>query len=202
MRLTNVCALVLTGVLSMPPVWAQQALVSQAGNLKIVIVEGEGAKNSIRTRSAIQPVVEVRDEADKPVPGAEVVFQLPAAGPGGVFNGWMRTQTVKTNAEGRAAASGFTPNEEEGRFNIRVTATHANSTGSAVISQANIRGTGSGSTARSGGRNWKLWAILGAAAIAGGAAAAAAGDGNGSSSGPVTNPVVITPGAISVAGPR
>jgi hypothetical protein len=201
--LNSVCALGLTGLLCLPPVWAQQALVSQAGDLKIVIIEGEGAKNSIRMRSAIQPVVEVRDSADKPIPGAEVVFQLPAAGPGGVFNGWMRTQTVKTNAEGRAQASGFTPNEEEGRFNIRVTATHANSSGSAVISQANIRGTGSGNTAQSGGgRNWKIWALIGGAALVGGvAAAAASGNGNGNGA-PVTNPVVITSGVISVAGPR
>src|SRR6185503_21069676 len=100
--------LALTGILGMPPLGAQQPLVPQGGALKIVVIEGEGAKNNIRQRLAAQPVVEVRDEADKPVPGAEVVFQLPAAGAGGVFNGWMRTQTVKTNAQGQAAATGFT----------------------------------------------------------------------------------------------
>jgi len=66
------------------------------------VVQGEGAENNLRTRNATQPVVEVRDDGDKPVPGAEVVFQLPPAGPGGVFNGWMRTQTARTGPEGRA----------------------------------------------------------------------------------------------------
>lgn len=187
----------------MPPLDAQQALVAQAGGLKIVVIEGEGAKNNIRTRLGAQPVVEVHDEADKPAPGAEVVFQLPAAGPGGVFHGWMRTQTVKTNAQGQAAATGFTTNDEEGRFNIRVTATHANKSGSAVISQANVRGSGPGSSARAGSSSgkWKLWAILGAAAITGGAIAATRGDDNKTSATP-TNPVIISPGAISVGGPR
>ena len=63
-------------------------LIAPPGGLKIVVVQGEGAKNNLRTRSATQPVVEVRDDSDKPVAGAEVVFQLPPAGPGGVFNGW------------------------------------------------------------------------------------------------------------------
>ncbi|MGB9604559.1 MAG: hypothetical protein ACPL88_01615, partial [Bryobacteraceae bacterium] len=103
------------------------------GILKVVVIEGEGAVNNIRTRSAVAPVVEVRDENDKPVVGAEVVFQLPPAGPGGVFHGWMRTQTVRTNEQGRAAASGYTPNDQPGRFNIKVTATLGNKTGSAVI---------------------------------------------------------------------
>src|SRR5712664_1796400 len=105
----------------------------QAGGLKIVVVQGEGAKNNVRTRSATQPVVEVRDDSDKPVAGAEVVFQLPPAGPGGVFNGWMRNQTARTGPDGRAQTSGFTPNDEEGRFNIKATATSGTKTASAVI---------------------------------------------------------------------
>src|SRR5205809_1166002 len=128
---------------------AQQVQVSgpksdlvQSNGLKIVVVQGEGAENNLRTRNATQPVVEVRDDGDKPVPGAEVVFQLPPAGPGGVFNGWMRTQTARTGPEGRAQANGFVPNDEEGRFNIRVTATSGTKTSSAIIAQTNTRGTG------------------------------------------------------------
>ena len=201
MRLNSLCALALTGILAMPPLGAQQPLVPQGGGLKIVVIEGEGAKNNIRQRLAAQPVVEVRDETDKPVPGAEVVFQLPAAGAGGVFNGWMRTQTVKTNAQGQAAATGFTTNDEEGRFNIRVTATHANKSGSAVISQANVRGTGAAASRGSSNKKWKILAILGGVAVAGGVAAAVAGGDNGTTATP-TNAVIITPGAIAVGGPR
>ena len=59
--------------------WAQETsgpksnLVQEAGSLKIVVIEGEGALNNIRSRTATQPVVEVRDENDRPVEGAEVV---------------------------------------------------------------------------------------------------------------------------------
>src|SRR5262245_44848368 len=153
----------------------------QSGGLKIVVVQGEGAQNNVRTRSATQPVVEVRDEGDKPVPGAEVVFQLPPAGPGGVFNGWMRTQTARTGPEGRAQAHGFAPNDEEGRFNIRVTATSGNKTSNAVIAQSNTRGTGNGGPqAKSNKKMWTIIAIVGVAALAGGIVAATRGDSNSS----------------------
>src|SRR6266404_2317302 len=34
----------------------------QSGGLKIVVVQGEGAENNLRTRNATQPVVEIRDD--------------------------------------------------------------------------------------------------------------------------------------------
>lgn len=105
-----------------------------------MVIEGEGARNNIRSHSATSPVIEVRDQEDKPVAGAEVVFQLPASGPGGVFYGWMRTQTARTDEKGRAVASGLTPNEDEGRFQIRVLASRDGQKGTAVINQINYRG--------------------------------------------------------------
>jgi hypothetical protein len=196
-------ALILAAALVAPPVVsAQEAAPPPAkqagGTLKIVTLEGEGAKNVIKTRHAVQPVVEVRDENDKPVSGAEVVFQLPAAGPGGVFNGWMRTQTLRTNAEGQAGTNGFTPNDEEGRFNIKVTATSNGKTGSTIIAQSNTR---TGDQSSSGASKWwKVLAIAGGAAAAGGIVAATR---NGDSSGAAgKNPVTIAPGTITVTGPR
>ncbi len=187
---------------------AAQAPAAQAqpaeppGVLKIVVVEGEGAVNNIRTRSATAPVVEVRDENDKPVAGAEVIFQLPPAGPGGVFHGWMRTQTVRSDENGRAAASGYAPNDQAGRFNIKVTATLGNRTGSAVISQTNVyRGGGGGpgiSSARSGW--WKILVGVGAAGAVIGAVAATRG--NGTASATTSRPITITPGPITVGTPR
>jgi hypothetical protein len=106
---------------------------------------------------------------------------------------------VRTNAEGRAAATGFTPNDEAGRFNIKVTATHNNQTASVVIAQTNVQGSvdraGSG---RSGA--WKWWLAAGAAAAIAGGVAASRGDGETTTT--AANPVVITPGVITVAGPR
>src|SRR6266545_2583757 len=110
-------ALVMSALLVPLPVFSQSA-----GKIKVVVLEGEGALNNIKQRSATQPRVKVVDDGDRPVAGAEVVFHLPAAGPGGVFNGWMRTATVRSDAQGEAAATGMTPNDEEGRFNIKVTA--------------------------------------------------------------------------------
>jgi hypothetical protein len=180
----------------------QQASAPQPGGLKVIVVQGEGALNSTRTRMATQPVVEVRDDSDKPVAGAEVVFQLPAAGPGGVFNGWMRTQTTRSGADGKASASGFTPNDEEGRFNIKVTATAGTKSGGAVIGQSNGRGTNGSGAKMTGGRN-KIWlavAIIGVGAIAGGVAATRGGDTPAAAT--PTIPVSVTPGAVTVAGPR
>ena len=177
-----------------------QLVAQQKDTLTISVVEGEGGRNSIRARTAVAPVVEVKDSAGKPVPGAEVVFQLPAVGPSGAFNGWLKTQTVRADAEGRATASGYTPNTEPGRFNIKVTATSGSNTGSAVIAQVN---TDNGTAASgNGNRGWVKWvAILGGAAVAGGIAAAVTGDDD-SPAAAARTPVGITAGAVTVGGPR
>ncbi|MEZ5351805.1 MAG: hypothetical protein R2762_04155 [Bryobacteraceae bacterium] len=204
LRLNQFFACLLAGVMTLP---AQQAtgpanqLVDVKETLKIAVVEGEGAKNNVRTRTATAPVVEVKDEADKPVAGAEVVFQLPMVGPSGVFNGWLNTQTVRTDEQGRASATGFTPNSEPGRFNIKVTATSGTQKGTAVIAQSNVESaTGSSVSAKKSGL-WKWVALAGTAAALGGIAAAVRGD-NGTSTSTASTPVSISPGAVTVAVPR
>jgi hypothetical protein len=179
-------------------------LVDQApkGTLKVTVVEGEGAKNSIRSRTATAPVVEVKDASDKPVVGAEVVFALPMVGPSGTFNGWLKTQTVRTDAGGRATVSGYAPNDEPGRLNIKVTATHGSETGSVIVAQANIAGSAGGGTADAKQRTWvKPFAFIAGAAIAGGIVAATRGDDKGTTAAAAV-PVTITPGAATVGGPR
>jgi len=181
----------------------QSAVVPQGGNLKVVAVQGEGAINNIQARTATQPVVDVQDESGKPVAGAEVIFQMPAAGPGGVFNGWLRTQTVRSDAQGRAAATGMTPNDQEGRFNIKVTASLNSKSGSVVIGQSNTATGGPGvSKAKSKHRN--LWITV---AVLGGVAGVLTGvaltrDSSSPTVTTTTNPITITPGSISVGGPR
>jgi hypothetical protein len=169
--------------------------------LKIVVISGEGATNQIRTRSAVAPVVEVRNDKDQPVAGADVTFQLPQSGPSGFFNGWLRNQTVKTGQDGRAAATGYQPNDEEGRLNMKVTATSGTQTASIVIAQTNVAGSRSSSAANSGKSRgwWKVAAVVGAAAIAGGVVAATRG---GDSTSTPTKSVGIIAGAITVGGPR
>ena len=172
-----------------------------AGDLKIIVVQGEGAQNNVRSRSAAPLVVEVRDASDKPVERAEVVFQLPAYGPSGVFNGWMRNQLARTNAEGRAESSGYTPNDEPGRFNIKVTATSGTKTSSAVIAQSNVSGAGTPQLKHDRSKMWKVLAVVGAAGLAGGIVAATRG-GDSSSSAAVAVPITISPGTVTVGGPR
>ncbi|MBM3739487.1 MAG: hypothetical protein FJW39_27280 [Acidobacteria bacterium] len=173
------------------------------GTLKVSVIEGEGAKNNIRSRTATAPVVEVKDASDKPVNGAEVVFQLPMVGPSGSFNGWLKTQTVRTDQNGRATVTGYAPNDEAGRFNIKVTATSGSENGSVIVAQANIVGTGSSGTADAKKRGWwKPVAIIGGAAIAGGIIAASVGGDSPAAVAAASNPVTITPGAVTVGGPR
>lgn len=206
MRIQEWIALTLAAALTLP-IQAQQApgsqLVQQSppGELKIVVVEGEGAQNNIKSRSAVAPVVEVRDAEDKPVAGAEVTFQLPAGGAGGVFHGWLKTQTVRTDDKGRAVAGGYAPNDEPGRFNIKVTATAGTKTGSVIVAQSNVAGSGSRSNGASASRSglWKWVAILGGVGIAGGVAAAVSGDDAASTA---KVPVSITAAPVQVGGPR
>lgn len=220
MRFRYFISCLLAGALSAA---AQQAVPAQAaklvsqqpsGTLKINVIEGEGARNSVKNRVAVAPVVEVKDATDKIVTGAEVVFQLPLAGPGGAFNGWLRTQTVRTDENGKATVSGYTPNTEAGRFNIKVTATMGSQTGSAVIAQINVEGASDGSSTVSGGGvpktpagmkkalPWKfIGPAIGAAAIGGIAAALRGGNGTTSSTTAPT-PVGISAGAITVGVPR
>src|SRR5690349_11490647 len=52
---------------------AQKQSLPAAG-LRIVIVEGEDAVNIVQQKTAVAPVVEVRDRNDQPVAGAVVNF--------------------------------------------------------------------------------------------------------------------------------
>lgn len=207
MRPHQLLSVFLAGSLLVPAQQTQPGssnLVAQGAGLKIVVIEGEGATNNSRSRSGVAPVVEIRDESDKPVPGAEVVFQLPLSGPGGFFNGWLKTQTVRSDKNGRAAATFFTPNDEEGRFNIKVTATAGTRSASGVIAQSNVRGSGGGGSrtaAKSGkGGWWKIAAIAGVGALAGGIYAGTRNGGT-EAAAPVKT-VSISAGVITVGGPR
>src|ERR1700753_2350420 len=80
------------------------ALAQAPHTLNLVIVEGDGAINNIRQRTAREPIVQVEDENHKPVAGAAVLFALPEHGAGGTFATGGHTLSVVTNAQGRAAA--------------------------------------------------------------------------------------------------
>jgi len=81
-------------------------LTAAAPPLKIVVVEGEGAVNIIQQKTAVAPVIEVRDRNDQPVSGALVRFAIQKGK--ATFNG-VRALTATTDALGRATATGLAP---------------------------------------------------------------------------------------------
>ena len=187
-------------LLALPaPGWSQANSLAPAGrSLKVAVIRGANVVNPLNGKAA--PVeVEVRDDEEKPVAGAEVIFQLPYMGPGGVFYGWMRTHHTRTNEQGRATSAPFTPNGEEGPFEIAVTASAGGRQGAARIAQSNSR-TGSAPAAKSSHKTlWVVLAVAAAAAIGGGVAASRGGD---SSAAVTTIPITVTPGVVTVSGPR
>lgn len=180
----------------------QQSPGATSEGLKLVVVQGDDNRNNVRQRTAGEVAVKVMDETEKPVVGAEVVFQVPGTGPSGRFYDWLQTQTVKTNSEGIARARGLTPNEEVGKWHMRVMAQHGVKSGQIMVAQANVTGDGSAATSNGKSRK-KLWIAIGViaiAAIAGGIAASRGGDDDAD----ITNrrPVIVAPGPITVGGPR
>ena len=137
------------------------ATAADPHGLNIRILEGEGAINNVRTHAARAPVVEVRDQQNRPVPGASVTFQTPFTGPGAAF-GSERVLVTQTDSEGRAIGRGLVPNGVTGPFEIHVTASFDSEVVSSAIRQINA----SPSEPRSSKK--LLWIAVAASAAAGG----------------------------------
>jgi hypothetical protein len=176
-----------------------------APKLNIVIVEGDGAINNIRQRTAREPIIQVEDENHKPVAGAAVIFTLPGQGAGGTFAGNTQSLSVVTDSQGRAVAHGFHPNSVQGQYQIHVTASNNGQTANANISQTNAVVAGAAGAAAAGisGKLIAVLVIVGAAAAAGGAYYATHnGGGGGSNISAGASVIVITPGAGTVGPPK
>jgi len=142
--------------------------------IKIVVIEGEDAVNIIQQKTAVAPVIEVRDRNDQPVAGAVVSFAV--RGGRATFNG-ARTLTVTTNAAGRAVAAGLTPTGS-GALQISATAAFQGQAAAAVtIAQTNVLTAAEAAAATAGG------ATGGAGGSAGGASGGAGGAGSASGAG-------------------
>lgn len=158
--------------------------------LRIVVIEGEDAVNVIQQKTAVAPVIEVRDRNNLPVPGALVTFSI-EGGKAASFGG-ASTLTVATNAAGQAAVTSLTPSAA-GAFQIQVQAAFQGQLATATIAQTNVvtaaqaaaagatasgsgsagggAGGGAGGAAGGGGLSATTIGIAGAA-VAGGAVAA------------------------------
>jgi hypothetical protein len=203
-RFLKACAIsmVLLIALQTPASQAQEQAVGS--QLRIIILEGDGAINNIRQRTAREPIVQVEDENRKPVAGAMVLFTLPDSGPSAVFPNGSKTLISYTDPKGQAKAKGLKPNSVAGAYQIVVNVTSQGMKASAVIGQTNVL---TAAAAAAGGISAKLIAIL---AIAGGAAAAgaiAATSGGGNSPATPATPVpvptaTVTAGTPTVGGPN
>ncbi len=177
-----------------------QGLVRRSGfrGIRILVLDGQDAINSLASRTAVSPAVQVFDSNGAPVEGASVTFEAPATGPGGSFDNQQSSITTRTDARGQAVAV-FTPNTLPGGFIIRVTARFENESATEAIRQTNSTGAArleSRSASRPWYRNWVWWTIIGAGAGAGGYFAYRSAT---STSIPT---ISLTPGIITIGGPR
>ena len=170
-RFPRAPAVILAAAMAYLP--AAEPLAAQIGTtpataLKIVVIAGEDAVNIIQQKTAVAPVVEIRDRNDLPVSGAAVTFTI--AGNNATFAGGVQTLTVTTNAAGRAVVSALNP-LGGGAFQINVQAAFQGQTAVATIAQTNVMTAAQAAAASGGG------ASTGAGGTAGGAAGGATGGG-------------------------
>lgn len=169
--------------------------------LRIVVVEGEGAINNIREKTARAPVVRVEDDDSRPLRGATVTFTVPDMGAGGFFDTGGSTYVATTDDRGIAAARGLRPNNIAGRFQIRVRAALGGQSAAAVINQINV----APAEARSGaGRKLLILGLAAGGAV--GAVLALRGSGGSSGSAPQLPPAgggaIVVPGSPVFGPPR
>lgn len=175
--------------------------IAAAPRLLITVLEGEGAVNNIKARTAREPVVEVTDENHKPVAGALVTFFAPSNGPGGAFAG-QQSLSVTTDQAGRAVGHGFHPNHASGQFKIEVTASYGTEVAKATILETNLlssaaAGSTAAGAAHAGILGTKFILIFAVAAAAGtaGAVYGVTHSGNNAPTATISGPGTATVGA-------
>ncbi len=191
-----------------PPQAKPMASLPMVQNLKVVPLAGDDGLNDLERHTVAPLVVQVLDQNDRPVEGADVVFRFPLKGPGATFADQKTSQTMRTNSQGQAAATGWTANNAAGPFQVHATATYGNQMGEKTISMTNVTRIVADVKRNRKQKSWwssrkfKIAAIAGGAAIAAGVVLATRGSG---SSNPAAAPppvITITPGSPTVGGPQ
>lgn len=199
-RSLSVALALLLTLPAVAPLHSAQA--QETSRLKILVLEGQGAINNIRQRTARDPIVEVQDENNRPVAGAVVTFLLPDRGASGTFANGARSLSVTTDAQGRAVATGLQPNNVEGEYQMRVSASHQGQIASATITQSNIAGVAAAAAGAGAGKLIAILAIVGGA-VAGGVVYATQQSNNGSNGGPPQSRIAnVSAGSPTVGPPR
>jgi hypothetical protein len=174
----------------------------------ILVLEGEGAVNSIRQGTAQELLVQVTDQDNRPLAGASVTFILPASGPSATFVDGSRMVTLITDDKGQARVVAMRPNSLTGKFEIRVTASYQGQMARAVITQTNALEAPAAPAqpaAKKRGGSGKVIAIL-VAAVGGGVVAAMGAKGGGKGGGgstataqpstPTVTVITLGPGSV------
>lgn len=116
--------------------FAQQSSANPSPHVKVIIVSGQNGANVLSKQSAVQPVVEVLDNNNKPLAGALVRFTAPRSGPTVRFPNDQDTLTVVADLKGVATATGMVP-VGTGSFRVDVTAEYDDEMATAQLSQTN-----------------------------------------------------------------
>jgi hypothetical protein len=170
-------------------------------SLKILVLAGNGEMNDLERRVMAPLVVQVVDQNQRPLEGAEVVFRFPLNGPSATFAGGKTSLTVRTSGTGQAPALNWMANGQVGTFEVHVNATYGNQVGETTLSMENVTRI---DEAKKTAKHESLWshrwfkiAVIGgaAAAIGIGVYLATRGGKSGST-------VTINPGPPNVGAPQ
>jgi hypothetical protein len=177
-------------------------------NLKMLVLAGNGEMNDLERKVMAPLVVQILDQNDRPVEGAQVIFRFPLNGPGATFTGGQTSQTVRSNGTGEAAAANWMANGQVGTFEVHVNATYGNEIGETTVKMQNVSRIveTQGINKRAKQRHWysPTWVKVALVAVAAGAvvgAVLATRGGGHSSSSSGTVPITVTPGSPTVGQP-
>jgi|SRR5665213_3153834 len=171
-------------------------------SLKVLVLAGNGEMNDLERRVMAPLVVQVLDQNDRPMEGAEVIFRFPIDGPSATFPGGKSSITVRTNGNGQAPAVNWMANGQVGTFQVHVNATYGNQIGEVTFPMSNVTRV---ADEKKNSKHEKLWshrwfkiAVIGGAAAVIGIVILLATRG-GSKSGTT---VTINPGPPNVGAPH
>lgn len=183
------------------PIPASQLPVEQS--LKIQVLAGNDEMNDLQRRVMAPLVVQVEDQNDRPMDGAEVVFRFPINGPSAAFAGGKPAATVRTNARGQAVATNWMANGQVGTFEIHVNASYGNQVGEATLHMTNVTRIEENAKIAKHESLWShRWfkvAVIGGAAVAVGLGVYLGTRGGGGGKSGTT--VGISTGPVTVSGP-
>jgi hypothetical protein len=204
--------------------WQQSVsfLLSQTANpqpndvpqLKIAVLAGEDGVNIIKAKTAVKPVVEVRDKNNLPVAGAYVAFAAPESGAHVTFAHGSSTYSTVTDSSGRATIH-IMKAVGPGHFKISVNASFQGQTVTTAIAQTNYltmaaasaagagAAAGAGTAAAAGGISGTMIGIIAAGVAAGvGTAVAVSKSGGGSKTSSTPTGTIGAPGTPTVGAPH